>query len=126
MSTPEEAEELGLRGSPTVLVNGRDPFMDQASTASLSCRIYRTPGGLRDEILDGLALVRCTIAASNPSRTHNLERPGCRSLQVADRRSGARPAPQSLEAWHTNCYRGAQSADRWQVVWAQETPVATD
>jgi hypothetical protein len=46
VSTPEEAEELGLRGSPTVLVNGQDPFGDRARTASFSCRIYRTPDGL--------------------------------------------------------------------------------
>jgi hypothetical protein len=46
VSTPEEAERLGFRGSPTVLVNGRDPFLDQDIPVSLSCRIYRTPEGL--------------------------------------------------------------------------------
>jgi hypothetical protein len=46
VSTPEEAEQLGFRGSPTVLVNGRDPFLDHGSPVSLSCRIYRTPDGL--------------------------------------------------------------------------------
>jgi len=33
--------------------------------------------------------------------------------------------PQSLEAWHTNCYRRAQDAGGWQAVWAQETAVVT-
>ena len=32
--------------------------------------------------------------------------------------------PQVLEAWHTNCYRRAQGADGWQVMWAQETAIA--
>jgi ketosteroid isomerase-like protein len=31
--------------------------------------------------------------------------------------------PQSLEAWHTNCYRRTPDADGWQAVWAQETAV---
>ena len=26
ISTPEQAERAGFRGSPTILVNGRDPF----------------------------------------------------------------------------------------------------
>jgi ketosteroid isomerase-like protein len=32
--------------------------------------------------------------------------------------------PQALEAWHTNCYRRAQDAGGWQLVWAQETAIA--
>ena len=41
-----EAAELGMHGSPTVLVDGRDPF---ASTpeASIACRLYATEEGLR-------------------------------------------------------------------------------
>jgi ketosteroid isomerase-like protein len=34
-------------------------------------------------------------------------------------------APQSLEAWHTNCYRRARDSGNWELVWAQETAVAT-
>lgn len=46
VSTPEEAEARQFRGSPTVLVNGRDPFLDRESPVGLSCRVYRTPDGL--------------------------------------------------------------------------------
>ncbi len=46
MSTPEEAEAAQFRGSPTVLVNGRDPFLDHERPVGLSCRVYRTPDGL--------------------------------------------------------------------------------
>jgi hypothetical protein len=46
VATPEEAEEAQFRGSPTVLVNGRDPFLDHESPVGLSCRVYRTPDGL--------------------------------------------------------------------------------
>jgi hypothetical protein len=46
ISTPEEAEAQQFRGSPTVLVNGRDPFLNHQSPVGLSCRVYRTPDGL--------------------------------------------------------------------------------
>ena len=45
--TPEEAERLGFPGSPTVLVDGRDPFADEVAPAGLACRLFRTPDGLR-------------------------------------------------------------------------------
>lgn len=46
VSTPEEAEAARFRGSPTVLVDGRDPFADPAAPVGLSCRVYRTADGL--------------------------------------------------------------------------------
>jgi len=45
--TAEEAERLSFRGSPTVLVDGRDPFADTDAPIGLSCRVFRTPEGLR-------------------------------------------------------------------------------
>lgn len=45
VETPEAAEEVGFRGSPTVLVDGRDPFADDDDPTGLSCRIYQTPDG---------------------------------------------------------------------------------
>lgn len=41
-----EAERSGFTGSPTILIDGRDPFAEPGATPSLSCRIYRTPHGL--------------------------------------------------------------------------------
>jgi len=46
VSTPEEAAAVQFRGSPTVLVNGQDPFADPDSPVGLSCRVYRTEDGL--------------------------------------------------------------------------------
>jgi hypothetical protein len=40
--TPEDADRAGFRGSPTILVNGRDPFAGPGDPIGLSCRIYRT------------------------------------------------------------------------------------
>jgi len=45
VNTPEEAEQVEFRGSPSVLVDGIDPFADPDAPIGLSCRIYQTPGG---------------------------------------------------------------------------------
>ncbi len=45
VETPEEAEAAGFRGSPTILVEGRDPFATGDEPAGLACRIYQTPEG---------------------------------------------------------------------------------
>jgi len=45
VETPEEAEAEGFRGSPTVLVDGLDPFADGDEPVGLSCRVYQTPSG---------------------------------------------------------------------------------
>ncbi len=46
VETIEEAEHWGFRGSPTVLVDGVDPFARPTDPVGLSCRIYQTPNGL--------------------------------------------------------------------------------
>jgi hypothetical protein len=45
VSTPEDAERLGFRGSPTILIDGHDPFADDTGRPALACRIYRTETG---------------------------------------------------------------------------------
>lgn len=46
VGTPEEAEQYGFRGSPSVLVDGVDPFATEADPIGMSCRMYITPDGL--------------------------------------------------------------------------------
>jgi hypothetical protein len=46
VSTPEQAEETGFRGSPTILVDGRDPFAGAGDPIGLTCRIYRSATGV--------------------------------------------------------------------------------
>ncbi|MFJ8390858.1 DsbA family protein [Streptomyces sp. NPDC094438] len=41
-----EAERIGFTGSPTILINGHDPFADPGRPAGLACRVYRTADGL--------------------------------------------------------------------------------
>jgi len=45
IDTPEAAAEFGFRGSPTVLIDGTDPFADTDAPVGLSCRVYRTDNG---------------------------------------------------------------------------------
>ena len=45
VSSPVEVEAAGLRGSPTILVDGRDPYATAEAPLSMSCRLYSTPAG---------------------------------------------------------------------------------
>ena len=45
IDTPEAAEAAGFRGSPTVVIDGVDPFSDPDAPVGLSCRVYRTHNG---------------------------------------------------------------------------------
>ena len=47
ITSPEEAERLSFRGSPTVLINGTDPFADPDAPVGFACRVFQTPEGLR-------------------------------------------------------------------------------
>jgi hypothetical protein len=41
----EEAAVLGMQGSPTILIDGRDPFSDVPGVTALACRLYRREAG---------------------------------------------------------------------------------
>jgi len=60
VETPEEAERLHFVGSPTVLIDGRDPFAGNEAMYGLACRVYEVPGGLagsptREQLREALA-----------------------------------------------------------------------
>nr|WSY58130.1 hypothetical protein OG999_27890 [Streptomyces sp. NBC_00886] len=40
-----QAARHGMTGSPTVLIDGSDPFAVPGAVPSLSCRLYRAPDG---------------------------------------------------------------------------------
>jgi hypothetical protein len=48
IDTAEAAELRGFVGSPTILLDGVDPFETPGPPASLACRLYPGPGGLPD------------------------------------------------------------------------------
>ena len=45
IDSPEMAERIGFRGSPTILVDGRDPFATGIEPIGMSCRVFRTAEG---------------------------------------------------------------------------------
>lgn len=46
VETPEQARRLGFRGSPTILIDGVDPFAADAPPIGMTCRRYTTPAGV--------------------------------------------------------------------------------
>jgi hypothetical protein len=47
IDSPDQAQRRAFTGSPTILVNGADPFARHGALAGLCCRLYATPDGLR-------------------------------------------------------------------------------
>jgi hypothetical protein len=45
IDTIEQADRWGMHGSPTVLIDGRDPFARPGTLASVSCRLYQDESG---------------------------------------------------------------------------------
>ena len=45
VETTEDAERLRFVSSPTILINGADPFAVGGERVGLACRVYRTPDG---------------------------------------------------------------------------------
>ena len=45
VETPEDAERLAFIGSPTILVDGHDPFTSGNESSALACRVFTTPDG---------------------------------------------------------------------------------
>ena len=41
----EEAADAGMHGSPTLLIDGTDPFAGPEAPGSMSCRLYRDAAG---------------------------------------------------------------------------------
>ncbi len=45
VTAAEDAERLGMTGSPTLLVDGADPFATPGQNPSISCRLYPDENG---------------------------------------------------------------------------------
>ena len=45
VESPEEAEKYGFHGSPSILINGVDPFATENTKVGFACRIYFTDTG---------------------------------------------------------------------------------
>jgi hypothetical protein len=74
VTSQEQAERLGFAGSPTILINGNDPFAAPGrSHAALACRIYRGPSGPNGPAgVPDLAALRRAVEHAAASSKDNL------------------------------------------------------
>ena len=63
-----EAEQLGFLGSPSVHIDGRDPFADPTRVPALACRLYSDGAGLSGVPPLGSLRQALKRAADNASR----------------------------------------------------------
>jgi hypothetical protein len=47
ITSTDHAQQRHFTGSPTILLNGVDPFAQHDAQVAFSCRLYSTPEGLR-------------------------------------------------------------------------------
>jgi hypothetical protein len=47
IDSPERAERVGFHGSPTILVDGQDPFVTGIEQVGMSCRVFSTEDGIQ-------------------------------------------------------------------------------
>ncbi|MEV5877318.1 alkylmercury lyase family protein [Streptomyces sp. NPDC052101] len=63
------AARLGMYGSPTILIDGTDPFSPSGAMPSLSCRLYRNADGTVSGMPDENALRQALAGATAPTRS---------------------------------------------------------
>jgi hypothetical protein len=63
VDTQADADPQRFTGSPTLRVNGRDPFAQPGRPPALVCRVYSTPAGLRG--LPDAAAVRAALGTAD-------------------------------------------------------------
>ncbi|BAX97224.1 alkylmercury lyase [Mycobacteroides stephanolepidis] len=61
VTTPEEADAHRMTGSPTLLVDGEDPFAERGLTAGLACRLYAGESGSGLEGAPSVSALRAAL-----------------------------------------------------------------
>lgn len=106
---PDQAAAAGMAGSPTLLVDGRDPFATAGQPPSLSCRLYPSAsGGLTGA--PSIAMLRTALDLPDIAESSACQdETSCCTTSSADRspidalrswRDGARPADPADKAVH--------------------------
>jgi hypothetical protein len=65
VTTEEDAERLGMTGSPTLLADGADPFARPGQKPSISCRLYHDEHG-RPGPAPSLGQLRAALHLTDP------------------------------------------------------------
>jgi hypothetical protein len=63
ITSQDQAQERGFIGSPTILIDGVDPFGVPGRSPAVACRVYATPEGMSgvpplDDVVTALVLAR--------------------------------------------------------------------
>lgn len=75
VDTFEEAERTQFHGSPSILIDGVDPFSEDDTSVGLSCRVYQTPAGLAGSpTLDQLRNAIDDAKRGRPDAVRNRDR----------------------------------------------------
>jgi len=67
IATEREAADAGMHGSPTLLIDGTDPFARPGEAASLSCRLYVGGAAAVDRVPSVAALREALSRAGHAS-----------------------------------------------------------
>jgi hypothetical protein len=70
ITNQNQAEERGFVGSPTILIDGVDPFAVPGQSPAVACRVYATPAGLA-----GVPPLDDVVAALTASRDRGSAQP---------------------------------------------------
>jgi hypothetical protein len=101
----DEAARCGMCGSPTLLVNGQDPFAVPGAGPAMACRMYEGEGGRLEGAPTVAALrqaleqvgLRAGRRARTPARPTATRRAGCGGLAPAE--GGLRAVQQEVLRW---------------------------
>ncbi|WP_241200388.1 alkylmercury lyase family protein [Streptomyces sp. NBC_01260] len=100
ISEQAEAERAGMTGSPTVLFDGIDPFVQAGAVASVSCRIYRDADSNADGAPSVDDLRRALAAAGLPEVADDDSCADVLDLVGRDGRGRVAPVEGGLRAVH--------------------------
>ena len=75
VESEEEARRLRFAGSPSILINGTDPYTTTVSAIGLSCRVYPTPDGP-----SGSPTLEQLVASLTPEARRRCTQPDIRML----------------------------------------------
>ncbi len=73
VQTVQDAVRLAFHGSPTILIDGLDPFADGDAPIGLACRVFPTPAGLsgapsKEQLQAAIASARASTAGARSPR----------------------------------------------------------
>ena len=105
----QEAARQGMHGSPTILVDGTDPFAEPGQSATVSCRLYRDSDG-RVSGAPSVSQLRQVIG--EPAAAAGAGSPGWLDAVGRSGRGRVAPAGRGLRAVHQAVLRSFAATGR--------------